>query len=174
MRLEKMKVHIRPETKDDFAKIWQVNAAAFDTEAEANLVDSLRQSGVALLSLVAEVGKKIVAHILFSPVAFSGQGTDLNIAGLAPMAVLPHYQKQGIGTLLVRKGLKQCESEGYQAAVVIGHPEYYPRFGFVPGSKFGIKSEYDVPDEVFMVKELVAGILTGCRGVVKYHPLFNS
>jgi putative acetyltransferase len=169
-----MKVHIRPETKEDIAKIWRINAAAFDTEAEANLVDNLRESGAQLISLVAEVNENIVGHILFSPVTLSGKGTDLKIAGLAPMAVMPGHQKQGIGTALVKKGLKQCESRGYQAAVVVGYSEYYPRFGFVPGSRFGIKSEYDVPDEVFMVNELVAGILSGCKGVVKYHPLLNT
>ena len=169
-----MKVHIRPETKEDIAEIWRINAAAFDTEAEANLVDNLRESKAQLISLVAEVNKKIVGHILFSPVRLSGKGADLKIAGLAPMAVMPNYQKQGIGTALVEKGLKHCESNGYRAAVVLGYPEYYPRFGFEPCSRFGIKSEYDVPDEVFMVKELVAGILTGYTGVVRYHRLFNT
>jgi putative acetyltransferase len=169
-----MKLHIRPETKEDIKKIWRINAAAFDTEAEANLVDSLRESGTRLISLVVEVDEKIIGHILFSPVTLSGKSTGLKIAGLAPMAVMPNYQKQGIGTALVKKGLKYCESNGYQAAVVLGYPEYYPRFGFIPCSRFGIKSEYDVPDEVFMVKELVPGILTGYTGVVKYHRLFNN
>ncbi len=169
-----MKVHIRPETKEDIRKIWQVNASAFDTEAEANLVDNLRKSGASLISLVAEANKKVVGHILFSPVTLSGKRKDVKIAGLAPMAVMRDYQKQGIGTALVKKGLKHCKSKGYQAAVVLGHPDYYPRYGFVPGSRFGIKSKYDVPDEVFMVKELVNGILTGYRGVVKYHRFFDN
>jgi putative acetyltransferase len=167
-----MKVHIRPETKEDIGKIWQVHASAFDTEAEANLVDNLRKSAAPLISLVAEANKKIVGHILFSPITLSGKSKEVKIAGLAPMAVMPDYQKQGIGTALVKKGLKHCKSKGYQAAVVLGHPDYYPKFGFVPSSRFGIKSEYDVPDEVFMVKELVTGILTGYKGVVKYHSLF--
>ncbi len=167
-----MKVHIRPETKEDIAKIWQVNTSAFDTEAEANLVDNLRKSGAPLISLVAEANKKVVGHILFSPATISGTRKDVKIAGLAPMAVMPVYQKQGIGAALVKKGLKNCKSKDYQAAVVLGHPDYYPRFGFVPCSRFGIKSEYDVPDEVFMVKELVNGIFSGYRGVVKYHSLF--
>ena len=169
-----MKVYIRPEIKEDIVKIWQINASAFDTEAEANLVDNLRESGVRLISLVAEANKKVVGHILFSPIMLSGKGTDVKITGLAPMAVMPDHQKQGIGTALVRKGLRRCKSKGYHAAVVLGHPDYYPRFGFMPCSRFGIKSEYDVPHEVFMVKELVAGILTGYSGVVKYHPLFNT
>ena len=169
-----MKIETRAEISDDIETIRKINTAAFETDAEAGLVDALRDSGVPLISLVAEVDKKIVGHILFSPVTLAGKGTDLNIAGLAPMAVMPDFQNRGIGTELVEKGLKQCESVGYQAVVVVGYPEYYPRFGFVPGSRFGIKSEYDVPEEVFMVKELVAGILSGYQGIVAYHRLFNN
>jgi putative acetyltransferase len=167
-----MKVHIRPETKDDIRKIWQVNASAFDTEAEANLVDNLRNNGMPLISLVAEANKKLIGHILFSPVTLSGTKRDIKIAGLAPMSVLPDHQKQGVGAALVQEGLKLCTSSGYKAVVVLGHPDYYPKFGFVPSSGFGIKSEYDVPDEVFMIKELENGALSEYAGVVKYHPLF--
>ena len=167
-----MKIQIRPETTEDIETIRKINAAAFEMEAEAQLVDALRDSRIPLISLVAEVDARSVGHILFSPVKLSGKGTDLKLAGLAPMAVMPDYQKQGIGSALVEKGLKRCESKGYQAAVVVGYPEYYPRFGFVPASRFGIKSEYNVPDEVFMAKELVNGILSGYKGVLKYHSLF--
>lgn len=168
----KMKVHIRPEIKDDIRKIWRVNASAFDTEAEANLVDNLRKSGIPLISLVAEANEKLIGHILFSPVSLSGSKADIKIAGLAPMSVLPDHQKQGIGASLVEAGLKLCTLNGYKAVVVLGHPDYYPKFGFAPSSRFGIKSEYDVPDEVFMVKELENGALSEYKGVVKYHPLF--
>ena len=92
-----MKVHIRPETKDDLKKIWRVNAAAFDTDAEANLVDNLRKSRIPLISLVAEANEKLLGHILFSPVTLSGTKVDVKVAGLAPMSVLPDHQKQGIG-----------------------------------------------------------------------------
>ena len=169
-----MKIQIRPETAEDIEAIKKINTAAFETEAEAGLVDALRDSSTPLISLVAEVDQKIVGHILFSPMTLSGKSTIVKIAGLAPMAVMPGYQKRAIGTALVKKGLKQCISIGYQAAVVLGHPEYYPRFGFMPCSRFGIKSEYDVPDEVFMVKELENGALSDCQSVVKYHPLFNT
>ena len=167
-----MMVHIRPETKGDIRKIWRVNAAAFDTEAEANLVDNLRKSGIPLISLVAEAGEKLIGHILFSPVILSGNKADVKIAGLAPMSVLPDHQKQGFGTALIQEGLKLCTSNGYKAVVVLGHPDYYPKFGFAPSSGFGIKSEYDVPDEVFMIKELENGALSEYKGVVKYHALF--
>jgi putative acetyltransferase len=122
-----MQVHIRPETKDDIRKIWRINASAFDTDAEANLVDNLRKSGIPLISLVAEANKKLIGHILFSPVTLSGTKADVKIAGLAPMSVLPDHQKQGIGTALVQKGLKRCTSNGYKAVVVLGHPDYYPK-----------------------------------------------
>ncbi len=167
-----MKVHIRPETKEDIKKIRLINASAFDTEAEADLVDNLRKSGIPLISLVAEANRKLIGHILFSPVTLSGNKVNVKIAGLAPMSVLPDYQKQGIGAALVRKGLKLCTSNGYKAVVVLGYPDYYRKFGFVSSARFGIKSEYDVPDEVFMVKELETGALSEFKGVVKYHPLF--
>ncbi len=167
-----MKIQIRPETKKDIAKIRNVNAAAFDTKAEANIVDSLRKSSSPLISLVAESDGMIVGHILYSPVKLSGNNANLKIASLAPVAVLPERQNQGIGSALVEAGLRRCQSCGYKAVFVLGHPDYYPRFGFVPASRFGIKSEYDVPDEVFLVKELEKGALFEYRGVITYHPIF--
>jgi putative acetyltransferase len=92
--------------------------------------------------------------------------------GLAPMAVLPARQRQGIGSALVRDGLGRCRELGYEAVVVLGHPGYYPRFGFVPASRFGIGCEYDVPAEVFMALELVPGALRGKPGTIRYHPAF--
>lgn len=163
--------HIRLEQPGDINNIRQVNLAAFDTAAEANLVDALRSAGVELISLVSEKEGEIIGHILFSPVSIDGQG---NIMGLAPMAVLPNWQRQGIGSQLVNAGLKACEQAGYRAVVVLGHADYYPRFGFEPSITFNIKSEYDVPPEVFMVKELQPGAFKGIRGIVKYHPLFNE
>ena len=168
-----MLIHIRKEKTEDIEKVRAVNSGAFDTVAEADLVDDLRISDTPLISLIAEVDDKIVGHILFSPVDLVGGKSAGKIAGLAPMAVLPAYQKHGIGTKLVNKGLKACKSEGYQAVVVLGYPDYYQRFGFLSSALFGIKSEYDVPDEVFMVKELVEGALANCEGMVKYHEAFN-
>ena len=94
--------------------------------------------------------------------------------GLAPMAVLPNWQNKGVGTHLANEGLKACEKAGYGAVVVLGHPDYYPRFGFVPSVNFGINSEYDVPPEAFMIKELQKGILQGITGTVKYNQVFNE
>ena len=169
-----MKIRIRPETKKDIAKIRKINAAAFDTEAEADIVDSLRKSSATIISLVAEVDGKLVGHILFSPVSLSGSRSKVKIAGLAPMAVLPEFQNKGIGSELVKQGLNRCVAKGFKAAVVLGHPDFYPRFGFEPAAKFGIKCEFDVPAEAFMIRELQKDGLSGCRGTVQYHRSFRN
>lgn len=165
---------IRPENKNDIELIWRINSEAFETDAEANLVDKLRESDIPFISLVAEINNKLVGHILFTPVKLVDAKKEIKIAGLAPMAVLPNIQNTGIGSKLVEDGLKQCEKENYEAVVVLGHPNYYPKFGFIPSVKFDIKSEYDVPDEVFMVKELNANSLKGQSGIIKYHDEFNQ
>jgi putative acetyltransferase len=166
-------VIIREEQSSDTSKIWNVNSDAFETNAEANLVDALRSSGCTYISLVAEIDDKVVGHILFTPVELAG-ANNLKIIGLAPMAVLTQYQRQGIGSKLVSAGLAFCQSLGYDAIVVLGHPDYYPKFGFVPSINYGIKSEYDVPDEAFMILELTPGSLNNHKGIIKYHEAFNS
>lgn len=164
-------MNIRFEQPGDIEKIRNVHLEAFETGTEANLVDSLRNTGVELISLVAEENAEVIGRILFSPVTMDG---DTKIMGLAPMAVLPTCQRKGVGTQLINGGLKACEKAGYRAVVVLGHSDYYPRFGFVPSVNFGIKSEYDVLPEVFMVKELQKGALKGISGTVKYHQVFNE
>jgi putative acetyltransferase len=167
-------MNIREERPDDVEEIWQVNSEAFETSAEANLVNSLRDSGCTFVSLVAEIEGKIVGHILFTPVKLSGNGNTLKLMGLAPMSVLKPFQNKGIGSELVKAGLELLKSQGYDAVVVLGHPEYYPRFNFVPSITYDIKSEYDVPDDVFMILELAPGSLDNHKGIVKYHQAFNS
>jgi putative acetyltransferase len=165
---------IRSERAGDVAAIRAVNRAAFDTPTEADLVDALReQAPAAILSLVADEGGAIAGHILFSPVTLSGD-TDVKIMGLAPMAVRPDAQRRGIGSALVRAGLERCAQADYDAVVVLGHADYYPRFGFAPASRFAIASEYDVPDEVFMALELKPAALAGRSGTIRYHPAFAT
>jgi putative acetyltransferase len=164
-------MRVRPETEADRAAVRAVNEAAFETPAEADLVEALRGSGVSLVSLVAEADGEIIGHILFSPVSLSDH-VNLNLMGLGPMAVVPDRQRKGVGSALVRQGLMCCKDLGARAVVVVGHPEYYPRFGFAPASRYALRCEYDVPDDVFMVAELEAGALNGASGVVRYHDAF--
>ena len=167
-------MNIRNEQPSDIETIWEINAEAFETDDEANLVNALRSSGCTFISLVAEIQNNIVGHILFTPVELTGNKNRLKILGLAPMSVLSQHQNKKIGSELVNAGLAHCRSLGYDAIVVLGHPDYYPRFGFVPSVKFGIKSEYDVPDEVFNILELVPECLKHNTGIIKYHEAFGS
>ena len=165
-------MEIRYEKPGDISAIHRVNEAAFETGAESDLVDALRDKKAHIISMVAEKENRIIGHILFSPVTLTAEGSEVTLLGLAPMAVLPGYQKQGIGSKLVDNGLEESRRKGYPAVVVLGHPDYYPRFGFVPSRKYSITSEYDVPPEVFMIIELQPGILAGKSGIAKYHEAF--
>lgn len=164
-------MRIRPEIEADRAAVRAVNEAAFETSAEADLVEALRGKDMPVVSLVAEVDGEIVGHILFSPVSLK-EHADLNLMGLGPMAVMPDYQRKGVGSALVRDGLTCCKALGSCAVVVVGHPGYYPRFGFAPASRYSLRSEYDVPDDVFMVTELADGALNGVSGLVRYDDAF--
>jgi putative acetyltransferase len=164
-------MEIRPEQAADIGAVRAINRAAFGTSTEADLVDALREQAEPIISLVAEDAGSIVGHILFSPVTLSG-AAELRIMGLAPMAVAPAQQRRGIGSALVYAGLEHCKQLGCCAVIVLGHPEYYPRFGFAPASRFGIGCEYEVPDEVFMALELEAGIMRGKSGTIRYHAAF--
>lgn len=165
---------IRPEQPEDTAAIRQVVKAAFGQPAEANLVDKLRANGKSVCSLVAEAEGQIVGHILFSDVTLETNPHVFRVIGLAPLAVLPAWQKRGVGAHLTHAGLTACREAGYAAAIVLGHPAYYPRFGFTPASRFGLHSEYNVRDEVFMALELHPGTLKDCSGLAKYQPEFNE
>ena len=166
-------IRIRRENSADARAIRAVNESAFGTAAEADLVEALRRVAAPLISLVADENGAIAGHILFSPVTLSSD-PGLRIAGLAPMAVTPARQRQGIGSALVRAGLDECRAVGFLAVAVLGHFGFYPRFGFVPASRFGIRSTYDVPDDVFMALELEAGALHEKPGVIHYHHVFEG
>ena len=164
-------MRIRAEAKRDRAAVRAINIEAFENQAEADLVDALREQANAIVSLVAEQDGTIVGHIMFSPVALIGH-PELRIMGLAPMAIASTQQRRGIGTALVRAGLEQCSALGSGAVVVLGHPTYYPRFGFVPSTRWNIRCEYEAPTEAFMAIELQPGYLDGKAGTIRYHPAF--
>jgi putative acetyltransferase len=163
-------IGVRTEKTEDHESVRRVNELAFGQRNEADLVDALRANARPYISLVAVADDQVVGHIFFSRVSVESEGGVFTAMGLAPMAVLPDCQNQGIGSQLVREGLKECQRLGHDIVVVLGHPNYYPSFGFAPASLKGLRSEYDVPDEVFMVVELVPDALAGRQGLVKYHP----
>jgi putative acetyltransferase len=164
-------IEVRTEAASDQEQVREVNRQAFSQPNEAALVDALR--GVpGCISLVAAVGSSVIGHILFSPVEIHGPSSNAPAAGLGPMSVRPERQRQGVGSRLVRTGLEECCRQGYDAVVVVGHPSYYPRFGFVRASVHGLRYEQPVPDEVFMALELRPGALSGGGGIVKYHREF--
>lgn len=165
---------VRAETPSDQAEVRRVNQLAFGTDNEANLVDALREHATPNLSLVAIEDGQTVGHIFFSPVTIESETSTFTAMGLAPMAVRPEYQKRGIGSALVEYGLRECRRIGYDIVIVVGHSEYYPRFGFTPAREKGLRCEFDVPDEVFMVAELSPGALNGRQGLVRYHPEFKK
>jgi putative acetyltransferase len=164
---------IRQERAQDIPGICQVNEQAFGRPDEADIVDSLRQRAAIFLSLVALQGEQVVGHILFSPVTVKSDQSSFDAIALGPMAVLPSHQRSGIGSQLVRAGLEECRKMGQSIVIVLGHPEFYPRFGFKPALPFGIRWEQDLPAEVFMVAELEQGALNGRGGVVIYQPEFR-
>lgn len=165
---------IRPEAAEDAAAVRLVNEQAFARPHEADLVAALRANATPIISLVAELDGVVVGHILFSPVSVTAENGSFGALGLGPMAVLPAYQGQGIGSALARAGLAACRDIGQDIVVVLGHPGFYPRFGFAPARARGLYSEYDVPDDVFMVVELREGALAGRGGLVRYRPEFSA
>jgi len=164
-------MRIRTAHSKDAAGIRAVNVSAFGTTAEADLVDTLCERAAPIISLVADDEGAIVGHILFTPVTLDTDH-ELKVMGLAPMAVATSRQRQGIGAALVQAGLDECWQLGAAAVAVLGHAEYYPRFGFAPASNFGLMSQYDVPDDVFMIVEGRRGALAGKHGLLRYHPAF--
>ncbi len=165
---------IREEQDADIEAIRRVNDLAFGREVEGGIVDAVRRDGAVTLSLVAVEGQEIVGHVLFSPVVIDSESASFEGVALGPIAVHPARQRQGIGTALVRGGLARLAEMGHAIVVVLGHPEYYPRFGFEPARQFGLSSQWDVPDEVFMAQALRMGAFQRVAGVVRYHGAFSD
>jgi putative acetyltransferase len=166
---------IRLENSEDINDIHVLNELAFGQPQEANIVDKLRNNCEGLLSLVAIENEKIVGHILFSPAVIEGQHGIIKGMGLAPMAVLPEMQRRGIGTQLVKTGIENLKKTQCPFIIVLGHPEYYPRFGFERASLYGIKCQWKgIPDEVFMILWLDKSATPPVSGLAKYREEFNE
>jgi putative acetyltransferase len=164
---------IRPETASDYDAIRQVNRLAFGQDAETQLVDALRNGGYVRASLVAEKCERVVGHILFSDLPIVTDAGTVPALALAPMAVFPECQNQGIGSSLVRGGLEVCKEQGHQIIVVVGHPRFYERFGFSSKMAASLDSPFS-GQESFMAIELVPGALDGVTGWVQYPPPFGA
>lgn len=166
-------LNLRPERPADLAAIKHINDLAFGRAEESGLIDDLRQAGALTLSLVALADGELVGHLSFSPVTVEAPTGAYPAQSLSTMAVLPERQKQGVGGRLVREGLMLLAGGGCQGLVVLGHPDYYPRFGFVRASSLGLRWEHEAPDEAFMALELTPGFFAGRGGVVRYHQAFD-
>jgi putative acetyltransferase len=166
-----MNIHIRPEADRDSNAIRLVNCRAFGGDEEARLVDALRQGGYLRVSLVAVSDGQVVGHILFSDLPIVTDARIVPALSLAPMAVLPEYQRQGIGSALARASLEECRKLGHRIVIVVGHPDYYPRFGF--SSKLAARLGSPFSGEAFMALELAPGAMAGVVGSVKYPPPFD-
>ena len=177
-------IRVRAETLTHYTAVHEVNKRALGGEGESRLVEALRKSPHFRpeLSLVALKDQEIVGHILFSPAVIGGAieigkeagKNDVPVLVLGPMAVLPEFQRQGIGSQFVRHGLEECKRLSFGIVILIGHPNFYPRFGFMPARAKGLECIYKVSDEASMVAELVPGDLKGARGMVRYPVEFDA
>jgi putative acetyltransferase len=161
---------LRTEREEDACAIRGLHMAAFPTPQEAALVDALRAARAATVSEVAVDEEVIVGHVLLSPVALEG----VTALALAPLAVHPKRQREGIGAALVRRALERAKEKGAGVVVLVGEPHYYERFGFLPARKFGLHCKWPDTEEAFMALELRPGALNGARGLVSYHPAFDG
>ena len=164
-------VVVRAEVAADRGDVRRVNELAFEGASEADLVEALHRDGLVLSSLVAEIDGGVVGHILFSRMWVDGADGSLDAACLAPLAVAPPHQRRGIGGLLISRGLEEIRRLGERLVIVVGHPEYYPRFGFEPAQPRGLSSPF--PPEAFMAMELTPGALRGVAGAVRYPAAFG-
>jgi len=164
-----MRIDVREERTFDVEPIRDVNRRAFGQSQEADIVDALRLNGASSLSLVATVDNHIAGHIMYSPVEIG----RLEGSGLGPVAVLPEYQRRGIGSALVEAGNRRHALAGCPFIVVLGHPAFYPRFGFRTSGTLGVSCEWDVPDDMFQILVLDPVRMAGVSGVARYRREFS-
>ena len=162
-----MEFHIRHEEPDDIQQVQAILRATFPSDAESRLVDALRKNGKAIISLVGVNGENVLGHILFSPVTTTPPSSAKGI-GLAPLAVHPDAQSQGIGSKLIHEGLRLCRELEFDYCIVLGRPNYYQRFGFERASLFGLQNEYGVDKEFMLIRFSDRAV----TGLVQYAPEF--
>lgn len=168
-------IQIRKETASDYDAVRAINRAAFEQDSEGQIVDRIRDSCAEVLSLVAVKDDKIVGHIFFSPVSIRAGQNEYHGMGLGPMAVLPAHQNRGIGSSLVKEGLRLLKDQQVPFVVVLGHPSYYPRFGFEKASTYRLVPQWEgVPDEAFMVRFIDESLKGKVQGAVYYRTEFNE
>lgn len=168
-------IDIRGETAEDIPAIRVIHERAFEQLAEANVVDKLRETCPGFLSLVAVLEGEVVGHILFTPAVIDGNGIPVHGMGLAPVGVLPEFQNRGIGSELTRRGIEMLRGMDVPFIIVLGHADYYPRFGFEKASRYGIVSQWDgIPDEAFMILILTQEAMESVSGVARYRNEFNE
>ncbi len=166
-------LEVRLEVEQDAGAVRVVHEHAFGRPNEARVVELLRAEARPYLGLVAVEAGQVMGHIAFSPATLESDGASTAIMALGPMAVHPDRQRRGLGSALVREGLAACRRMGHAVVAVLGHPEFYPRFGFVPAAPLGVTCEYPAAEVAFMIAELTAGSLKGRRGTVYYDPAFR-
>ena len=164
-------LQVRAEAPPDQAGVRSLVTAAFGQDQEARLIAELR-SYPGAISLVADQSGSLLGQILFTPLEIKGPGAALAAVALAPVAVRPLSQGQGVGSELIRAGLRHCQAAGFELCVVIGHADYYPRFGFVPAAPLGLKNPFGVEDANFMALELMPGAFEHCAGTLVYADAF--
>ncbi|MEC9491430.1 GNAT family N-acetyltransferase [Flexistipes sp.] len=169
-----MKLIIREEQERDFGEIYRLNNEAFGRSEEAELVNELRENDGIIISLVALLSNLIVGHILYTPCKINSHKNELTGAALGPMAVLPGYQKKGIGRKMVEESIEILSEAAYPFIAVLGYPEYYSQFGFTPAGKHGLRCQWDVPDEAFMILPLDSERTDEITGTVTYRPEFSK
>ncbi len=163
---------IRHETASDREAVFRVESQAFGRDVEARLVDALRDAGKVLLSLVAEDDGEIVGHVLFSPMTIDSVSVQHAAVCLGPLAVAPAHQRRGVGGHLLEAGLAELRDAGHDAVFLLGHPTYYPRFGFRPAREFDVHYEDD--RDAFMAIELRPGALDGVSGTARFAAEFAA